>query len=175
MLTRTLRRVSVGVLVGCAALVVAASPAAAQGLGLRSGASLNPDQFSVGGQYDMTTGRDKVWFQPSADLGFGNDTFLTALNFDLVYRKPVRRMPVWTAFAGGGPALNHYRFTGFSSTEAGANLLGGLMHSSGFFTELRLGFFDSPELRFGAGYRLQSRRSRGTSTPVAPRPPARRR
>jgi hypothetical protein len=165
--------VSVGVLVGCAAIALAASPAAAQGIGLRSGASVNPDQFSVGGQYDLETGRDNVWFQPSADLGFGNDTFLTALNFDLMYRRPVRRAPVWTAFAGGGPALNHYRFTGFSSTEAGANLVGGLMHRSGFFTELRLGFFDSPELRFGAGYRLQSRAA--SRPPAARRPPAPRR
>jgi hypothetical protein len=162
-----------GMLIGCAAIVGVASPAAAQGFGVRSGASVNPDQFSVGGQYDLATRRDRVWMQPSADLGFGNDTFLTALNFDLVYRRPIRRAPVWTAFAGGGPALNHYRFTGNSTTEAGANLLGGLMHRSGFFTELRLGFFDSPEVRFGAGYRLRG--ARGSSSPTAPRPPAPRR
>jgi hypothetical protein len=163
------RRAAVYLLVVCAT-AGAATTASAQGLGVRTGAHFNPDQFSVGAQYDFATTMDRLWLQPSADLGFGNDAFLTALNFDAVYRRPVARGTIWTAFAGAGPAINHYRFSGFSQTDVGANVLGGLMHRSGLFTELRIGFFDSPQVGFRAGYRFNPRPA--ARTPVR-RPPAR--
>jgi hypothetical protein len=135
------------------ALVVSAPNASAQGLGVRGGATVNPDQFYVGGQYEMGP-IEKLWFHPSVDFGFGDDVKLIAMNFDVVYRHLMSRRSPWTAFVGGGPSLNHYRVTGASETEFGVNVMGGMMHTSGIFFEARAGFADSPDFRFGVGYRF---------------------
>jgi hypothetical protein len=140
------------VFVGCAVVVAASRPALAQGYAVRTGASINPDQVFVGGQYEFGPVADRLWMQPNADLGFGNDVTLVAMNFDVVFRKGMGQRSTWTAFAGGGPAVNWYKMSGFSETELGVNLVGGVRHAKGLFTEVRLGFLDSPDWRFGAGY-----------------------
>ncbi|HJU44779.1 MAG TPA: hypothetical protein VJ691_18270 [Vicinamibacterales bacterium] len=155
------------VFVGCAIIIGAARPAWAQGYAVRSGASINPDQVFVGGQYEFAPVADRVWLQPNADLGFGDDTTLLAMNFDVVYRKSIGRRSTWTAFAGGGPALNWYKFTGSSTTQSGANVVGGVRHAKGLSTEVRLGFLDSPDLRFGVTYTFG--RNGGTPRRAAPR------
>ena len=137
-------------------LVVGAPGAWAQGFGVRGGGTVNPDQLYVGGQYEWGP-IEKLWFHPSVDFGFGNDVKLIAMNFDVVYRHQMSRRSPWTAFAGGGPSLNHYRVTGASTTEFGVNVMGGMMHSSGIFFEARAGFADSPDFRFGVGYRFAPR------------------
>src|SRR5687768_13059252 len=136
------------------AIVVVATPALsrAQGYAVRTGANINPDQFSVGGQYEVGPISDRFWLQPNIDVGFGNDATLVAGNFDAVYRRSLTRNSVWTGYGGGGPALNWYKLNGYSATELGVNALGGLMHASGMSLEARVGFLDSPRLRFGVGY-----------------------
>lgn len=140
------------VLLGCAIVACSAAPVAAQGFTARSGFNVNPDQFYVGGQYDWGPVVQRLWLQPNADVGFGNDATLVSLNFDVVHRRPLGKVPVWTAFVGGGPALNLYKLHGYSATEAGLNVLGGVMHRSGLITEVRVGFLESPQLRIGVGY-----------------------
>jgi hypothetical protein len=157
------------VLVGSTLIAGSARSAWAQGYALRSGANVNPDQVSVGGQYELGPVNERFWLQPNADLGFGNDATLLALNFDVVYRKALDSRSFWTGYAGGGPAINWYKLLGYSQTEPGANLVGGLMHARGLFTEVRIGFLDSPQLRFGVGYAF------GRNSGVARRPPAPRR
>jgi len=152
-----------------AAMVIAASPVAAlaQGYAIRSGANINPDQFSVGAQYELGPISDRYWLQPNGDVGFGDDATLVAVNLDVVYRKQLSRNSIWTGYAGGGPALNWYKLHGYSATEPGVNLVGGLMHHSGLFTEVRLGFLESPRFRVGAGYAFG--RTKATTQRAAPR------
>lgn len=161
-------RLLIAMFVASAVVAAAPPPAWAQGFALRSGANINPDQFSVGGQYERGALNDRVWLQPNADFGIGNDAKLVAVNLDLVYRKSIDRRSVWTAYAGGGPAVNWYKLLGYSQTELGANVVGGLRHSSGLFTEVRAGFLESPELRFGVGYTFRPG-SGSTRTPPARR------
>jgi hypothetical protein len=138
-----------------AAIVMLAAGAHAQTLGVRSGASVGPDQFFVGATYELGPyWNNRIWVRPGADAGFGNDLTLITGSFDVIHWRPVGngRNP-WMMFAGAGPAINHYRFTGFpSSTETGANVLAGVMHPSGWSGEFRVGFMNSPDFRFGIGY-----------------------
>lgn len=138
----------------------------AQGFAVRGGANVNPDQFYGGGQYEIGPVADHVWLQPNADLGVGNGATLVAANFDVVYRKPLQRSGIWTAYAGGGPAINWYHLDAYSTTETGAGMIVGLMHSSRMFVDCRVGFFDSPALRIGVGYAF---RSVAKKTPRSPR------
>lgn len=163
-------RVTVGLrfTLALAASMLMAYPhsAHAQAFALRTGANINPDQIFVGAQYELGPVVNNVWFLPSGDIGFGNGAKLIAVNLDVVNRWNVGRVPVWSIYAGGGPALNHYRLPGYSESELGLNLLGGARHASGLFAEFRVGFLDSPAYRFGAGYAFgQSRPKARRSSP----------
>jgi hypothetical protein len=129
--------------------------AAAQGPGVRGGASIDPDQFYVGVHYETEALADRVHFRPNVEAGFGNDLTLVAGNFDFVYKFPRRNG--WSIYTGGGPAVNFYRFDrgnadDVTETEAGLNVLLGLEHSEGLFFEVKVGALDSPEIKFGIGW-----------------------
>lgn len=150
------RRVRLLAIAGGVLLMTAA--AEAQGLAVRGGANVNPDQVYVGGSYEFGPVADKVWLQPSGDIGFGNGARLLAANADLMYRLWQPRKGGWRFDVGGGPAVNHYRFGSYSQTEAGLNAVGALVHASGWSTDMRVGFLDSPDFRVGVSYRLHQRR-----------------
>ncbi|MEE8403214.1 MAG: hypothetical protein V3R93_05630, partial [Candidatus Hydrothermarchaeaceae archaeon] len=64
---------------------------------------------------------------------------------------------LWNIYFGAGPAINFFVGNdgpgrGDKGVEAGFNLLVGLAHYDGLFTELKVGAFDSPDLKFGVGY-----------------------
>ena len=130
----------------------------AQGWAVRGGANVNPDQMYVGGAYELVQLGDDLWFTPSADVGFGDGVRLFAGNLDLMYRLWKPRRGPWHLDVGGGPTINHYRFGGYSETEAGVNAVAALKHARGWSTEFRVGFMDSPEFRFGVGYAWGHRR-----------------
>lgn len=139
--------------------LLAASPAAAQNeFGVRAGVTSSPDQFHFGGHYDTGPLFDKVSFRPNLEVGVGNSITTVAVNFEFVYWIPVHRHP-WRVYAGGGPALNVYRYYdasryGFDHTDTkpGFNLLVGLAHRRGFFAEAKVGLIDSPNAKFSVGY-----------------------
>ena len=136
------------VLVGMAAQ---ARPAEAQVRpGVRAGISVDPDQFYVGGQVETAPLVDRLRFRPNLELGVGSDATLAAFNFEFVY--PFLSRQAWHAYAGAGPALNWFNINDRSDTEAGFNMLVGLEHSRGLFFEVKLGVFDSPDVKFGVGY-----------------------
>ncbi len=139
-------------------LLLLAGPAAyAQqpGTGLRAGVSSDPDQFYFGAHFDTGPIYERLSFRPNAEIGVGNDVTTVAGNFEFVYWWPIRRHP-WSIYAGGGPAVNLFRFSdargGDSEVDPGFNILFGAAHRGGLFAELKLGFIDSPEVKFGIGY-----------------------
>ena len=132
------------------AVVTLPSPAAAQGPGVRAGASVDPDQFYLGGHYESNALVDRLHFKPNAEIGFGDDVTTVALNFEFVYKIPVSRP--WSLYLGGGPALNIYSFENDSDARGGLNLLFGAETSQGLFFEVKVGAIDSPDVKFGVGY-----------------------
>lgn len=131
--------------------------ASAQTTGVRAGVSVNPDQFFVGGHVETDALVDRVHLRPNAEIGFGDNVTTVALNIEAVYKVPLQRTQ-WTFYAGGGPGVNFYNFENAGSdTRAGLNLLGGLEHEGGFFFEVKAGAWDSPDVKFTAGYSFRRR------------------
>ena len=146
---RFLSFAQLAILVGIVFLV--SSPVLAQTVGVRAGASVDPDQFFFGGHYETVPLADRVTFRPNLELGVGNGLKLLALNFELAYKFPTSKD--WGVYAGGGPALNVFWFgNDHSNTEGGFNLLLGIEHEKGLFGEIKAGALDSPDFKITIGY-----------------------
>jgi hypothetical protein len=157
------------ILVSAALLVAGAGRAHAQGFAVRGGANVNPDQIYGGAQYG-TRVTDSVWLQPSADIGFGNDAKLFTVNGDVVYHRLLANRSPWQLVAGGGPSINVYRLPSYTTTTAGVGLLAGLQHTSGLFTEFRVGLRqDDPDVRLGVGYHFGVKSGRSRTPHSKPR------
>jgi hypothetical protein len=126
-------------------------PAAAQTIGVRAGVSGDPDQFYAGIHAELGPVADQLWFRPNLEVGVGDSVTTTAVNFEFAYRLHLRRSE-WQPYVGGGPALVLYRAHGDTNAQGGFNILLGIQHERGFFTELKVGFADSPSVKFGVGY-----------------------
>ena len=134
-----------------------AAPAAAQGLGVRAGASVDPDQFYFGGHVETGPLVDELRFRPNVEIGLGEDVTLVALNVEFSYVFPPSAGG-WSLYAGGGPALNIIDTEETtSSSEGGINLLAGASHERGLFGEIKVGFLDSPNFKVGVGYTFRWR------------------
>jgi hypothetical protein len=134
-----------------AILAAGAGVASAQGPGVRGGMSVNPDQAYLGGHFETRPLVERFHFRPNVEFGFGDDVTTTAVNFEFVYKWPLKQSP-WTFYAGGGPAISFYNRNDDTDSKGGLNLLGGLEHDNGFFFEVKVGTFDSPDLKAGIGY-----------------------
>lgn len=99
------------VVITTAALLGGASPSFAQGIGIgvRAGASVDPDQFYLGAHVETGAIVNRVHLRPNLEIGFGDDVTLVAVNIEAVYRFPLHQSP-WTVYGGGGPAINYYNF-----------------------------------------------------------------
>ena len=145
-------------IVAAASLAVFAGPAQAQGVGVRAGASADPDQFYAGGHFETGELAERLRFRPNVEVGVGDNVTLVALNFEFTYRLPPnaprlpRALSMWHLYVGGGPALNIFRFPNDTRSEGGFNGLIGLAHSSGLFAEAKIGALKSPSFKFGVGY-----------------------
>jgi len=139
------------------ALAGAASPAIAQvDLGMRAGVSIDPDQGYFGVHGETSPLVESLRFRPNAEVGFGDDLTLLALNFEFVWKFPASRSG-WVAYAGAGPAINVFFFergrnNDDAEMEPGLNFVGGLEARSGLFFEFKVGALDSPDLKIGIGY-----------------------
>jgi hypothetical protein len=133
------------------------SAAAAQGLGPRAGASVNPDQFYFGGHVETSPLVGELRFRPNVEVGLGEEATVVAINVEFAYFFPPSDGG-WSLFAGGGPALNviDTKVTE-SSSEGGFNLLAGVSHEGGLFGEVKVGFLDSPNFKVGVGYTFRWR------------------
>jgi hypothetical protein len=141
----------------CAVLVIGLAAAArvgAQGLGVRAGVSADPDQFYGGIDYETAELLERLRFRPNLEIGVGDDVTLTTVNFEFVYRIPIQKKP-WHVYVGAGPALVISHAHNDTDTGGGFNILLGLAHRGGLFTEIKVGAIDSPSFKFGVGYRFK--------------------
>ncbi len=137
--------------------LTASSLHAQGGNGLRVGLSLDPDQVYLGGHIETGPLMKKLWFRPSLEVGMGSNLTIVGINLEFAYWMPLESR-MWKAYAGAGPAINVFIVdTGGpagrkTNLEPGFNLLMALAHRNGFFTEMKLGAMDSPDLKFGLGF-----------------------
>lgn len=144
------------------ALVVLALPAAAlaqsrvgTAIGPRVGVSSSPDQLVLGGQLDLGEIAPDLTLTPNLELGFGDDITVVQLNGDLHYHFLIQGSP-WRPYAGGGLGIAFYDADRASDTEVGLNVILGAIvptrSGSRFFTELKLGIADLPDLKLLVGW-----------------------
>ena len=129
--------------------------------GIRVGVSGGPGQFVIGGHIETRPVIDHLTFRPNVHVGIGDDHTVLAFNFEFAYWIAVGQHP-WRVYVGGGPALvigsadePHGEGT---HVGGGFNLLLGLQHRRGLFTEIKGGFIDSPEVVFAVGWVFNQRR-----------------
>jgi hypothetical protein len=135
-------------------VLLLAVPATAQtSYGLRAGASAEPDQFYFGGHVETKELVENLTFRPNVEIGIGNDVTLVGINFELAYKFPTNR--AWRPYAGGGPALNIINVHDESEAQGGFNIMLGVEHRGGLFFEVKVGTMDSPDFKFGIGYRFR--------------------
>ena|SRR2546422_5645471 len=145
-------------IVAVVSLLLFSASARAQGVGVRVGASADPDQFYAGVHFETTELTERLRFRPNVEVGVGDNLTLVALNFEFTYRLPPaaprlpRSLSMWHLYVGGGPALNIFRFPNDTRSEGGLNALIGLAHSRGLFAEAKIGAIKSPSFKFGVGY-----------------------
>lgn len=137
-------------------MLCVSAPAAAQTFGVRAGVSGEPDQFFFGGHVETSPIIEHLTFRPNVEIGVGDHVTLVALNVEFAYWIPIENT-AWSLYFGGGPAANIYSFDNHgrgdgSDVEGGFNILVGVQHRRGLFTELKVGTIDSPDIKFTVGY-----------------------
>ena len=152
------KRLSLSLLFIGAYMLLVARPAFAQGgAGILAGISGDPTQFYFGGHVDVKEVVDKFWFRPNAEIGFGNNRTVFALNGEFAYFTPLKtKNDDWKVYLGGGPAVVISTLRGgptnTTDTGPGFNFLVGLTRKQGLFAEIKAGALDSPGLKFGIGW-----------------------
>lgn len=135
------------------------SAEAQQSVGVRAGVSADPDQFFFGGHIETGPLLERLVFRPNAEIGVGSDLIVIGLNLEFAYKIPLDDQ-AWTPYLGAGPAVNiidrsesrRGRRDDDTSVEGGFNILIGVEHDAGLFTELKVGALDSPDLKLIVGY-----------------------
>ena len=141
-----------------AVVLLAAGPAAAQGVGFQGGGTVSPNQFYVGSHVDVPLGSAQFLLRPGIEGGTGNDVTLASINFEFLYRYELSATS-WSIYQGTGPAVNFARVNDSTTVRSGYNLVFGVRHESGFFSELKVGGSGSPNLRYGVGFTVGSGRT----------------
>jgi opacity protein-like surface antigen len=130
-----------------------------RGWGPRLGATMDPDQFHFGFHIDFGEFANDLRFQPNFELGIGDDLTVGALNFETMYLFDSRSR--WSPYAGGGLGVNFIGsddrgFRDGTDTDVGLNALGGiektLSDGDRFFTEVKFGVTDAPDVKFTLGW-----------------------
>ena len=148
----------------------AAAPTAEAGVGFRGwgprvGASADADQIVFGAQFDLGEFIKNLRWQPSVELGFGDDKYSLYGNFMVSYYFPVNaavtpyagaQLTVWL-FDEDNP--NNNKNDGFDdgfNAEVGLYAVGGietkLKGGNKFLAELQLGIGDVPDVRVLVGW-----------------------
>jgi len=123
------------------------------------GFSSGPDQFVVGGHLQWNGIAPQMAFVPGVDLGFGSDLTLVSLNGDFHYQ--ISANTKWRPYIGGGVGFHFPTDSGPGNNDVyggGHFILGAavpLQTSGRFFTEMKLGFSDSPDFKMLAGWNFK--------------------
>ena len=154
-----------------AAATVAPAAAGETGVGFRGwgprvGASSDADQVLVGAQFDLGEFTTNLRWQPSVELGFGDDKFSLYGNFMVSYYFPVKaavtpyagaQVTVWL-FDQDGPNNSNGFDDGFNA-EVGLYAVGGvetkLKSGNRFLAELQVGIGDVPDVRVLVGWTIK--------------------
>lgn len=156
-LVRRVPLVTAAVLLAACMLLPSTAAAQYSGLGVRGGVSADSlaDQFYFGLHYETPELTERLTFRPNVEIGLGDDWTTAAFNFEFAYYLPIRNLPNFDVYVGGGPSVLNFNPDAEdfeSETEAGVNILGGVQFDNGFFAEAKIGAIDSPRLKFGVGY-----------------------
>jgi hypothetical protein len=165
--------VGVCVIVAAAAVAPAAAAEAASaqggvgfnGWGPRVGASVDADQVLVGAQFDLGEFAKNIRWQPSFELGFGDDKYSLYGNFMVAYYFPVKaavtpyagaQVTLWL-FDEDNPNNNPNEFDDGFNAEIGMYAVGGietkLKGGTRFLAELQvLPIGDVPDVRVVVGW-----------------------
>jgi hypothetical protein len=146
-------------------LPAAASAGSFSYFGPQLGFSQGPDQFVVGGHLKWNTVAPSLDFVPGVEAGFGSNFSLVSLYGDFHYK--ISSGTRWQPYVGAGVGM-HFSSTdnSFGNTSTGATATGGhfiigagvpTRGSARFFTELKLGFGDSPDMKIMAGWNYRAR------------------
>ena len=144
-------------------LIFSPSPAGAQtpsiglgyqSFGLRGGLTLDPDQVHFGAHANLGHFIKQLRFQPSFELGLGNDFTVGAFNIDALYFVEGTN---WRPYFGGGLGIVMVDVSGGDSgfdSDAGLNLVGGIEFGARFqyLLEARVGVGDLPDFKITAGF-----------------------
>jgi len=146
------------IIVAAIAVLSITAPAQAQShFGIRAGASVDPDQFFFGGHVETRPLAERLTFRPNVEVGVGDDVTLVAINLEFAWSFSARQRQPWHIYVGGGPGIvisSHDTGQGDDNGDVGGgfNLLIGAQHRGGLFGELKVGFIDSPDVKFTVGY-----------------------
>ena len=94
-------------------------------------------------------------FRPNLEVGVGDDATLVTVNFEFAYRIPDSAANPGASTWAAGPALVISHAHDNTDAGGGFNILLGLAHRRGLFTEIKVGVIDSPSFKFGVGYRFK--------------------
>ena len=138
-----------------------AAPAVTIDPGVRAGLSISPDQFVVGGQLSFQNLAPDWTFDPSLELGLGDDVTVIAFNLDALYHLRLSGSD-WRPYVGGGLGLASASWDDprglhdDTDNDVGLNVVLGFRvptrAGQHWFTEMRLGVADLPDLKVVGGF-----------------------
>ncbi len=131
--------------------ILSGSATAQTGFGLRAGVTADPNQFHFGPHFISNPLIGHLTFRPNLEIGVGSHATTVAANLEFAYGIPIPKTNT-SMYIGAGPSLNLYRHSPNTNTGGGFNVLIGVEHKKGLFGELKVGAFDSPEVKFSVGY-----------------------
>ena len=124
-----------------------------------------PDQTVIGGQLQWNGVAPRMAFVPGIDYGFNDISSVMTLNGDFHYQ--LSHETAWQPYLGLGAEVNVWHETtgrtnrDETTTETGGHLIIGAAtrnRTGGrFFTELKLGLGDAPDMKLLLGWNLRSR------------------
>jgi hypothetical protein len=125
-----------------------------------------PDQTVIGGQLQWNGIAPRMAFVPGVDYGFNDVSSVLTLNGDFHYNLSYET--TWQPYVGLGAEVNNWRETvgrnrdrTETSTTTGGHVVVGaaIRNRTGgrFFTELKLGLGDSPDMKMLLGWNMRSR------------------
>lgn len=119
--------------------------------GIRGGLTVDPDQGHLGVHLNAGEFTDNLRFQPSFELGFGDDRIVAAINLDALYTFEPRPIVPYLG-AGLGVAVTD-RDERDTDVDAGLNIVGGFEFgdTSKYLLEARVGIGDIPEFKVTIG------------------------